>query len=331
MRQSRNRNASKRMSLAAFPMLVMLSALTMTALAAIPSGERQALINLYNSTNGDGWTDNSNWCGGTCPGAGIPSFNTVGSECLWQGITCNADQTHVIAVALPSNNLTGTLPNLSALISLQYFAVGSNRLSGSIPALVALTQLQTFYANNNQLIGFIPSLAALSALGDFSVEYNNLSGAVPSLPASLYAFAATENQLTGAIPDLSALASLRAFEVGHNQLSGPIPTLSGCPELLVFSVDHNQLTGSPPILSASGKLHHVDFGDNKLSGSLVSAPSSLYTPLTFSPSTLCANSFSTSPSSNDAGWNAATGFVPWWAVPYSSNACDDIFTDEFGM
>lgn len=31
------------------------------ALAAIPEAERLALIDLYNSTNGDGWTDKSGW------------------------------------------------------------------------------------------------------------------------------------------------------------------------------------------------------------------------------------------------------------------------------
>ena len=30
-------------------------------LAAIPPSERAALIALYNSTNGDGWTDKSGW------------------------------------------------------------------------------------------------------------------------------------------------------------------------------------------------------------------------------------------------------------------------------
>jgi hypothetical protein len=44
---------------------------------------------------------------------------------------------------------------------------------------------------------------------------------------------------------------------------------------------------------------------------------------------LCPNPFDTTPSNNDAAWNAAAGFTPWWQDPYPSNKCDDLFTDRF--
>jgi len=49
--------------------------------AQIPTAEREALIALYNATNGSGWTDNSGWVTGT-----------AGTECTWYGVTCVADQ-----------------------------------------------------------------------------------------------------------------------------------------------------------------------------------------------------------------------------------------------
>lgn len=299
------------------------------ASAVIPGSERNALISLYNSTNGDSWAVNANWCNGTCPASGTPVFNAAGSECTWYGISCDSGQSHVTAVGLSSNNLTGTLPALNALSNLRYFAIVSNNVSGSIPALSALGQLQTFYVADNQLSGSIPSLSGLVKLGDFSVANNHLTGAIPGLAglAGLYSFSAAANQLSGTVPSLAGLSALRAFNVSGNSFSGAIPTLPG--GLFDLEVADNQLTGALPAVSGA-ELHHVDVGGNRLSGGVPTASSSLYTPLAFAPSILCPNGLSTSPSANDAGWNLATGSAPWWATPYLSNRCDDIFTDRFG-
>jgi len=54
-----------------------------TAQAVIPASERQVLIDLYNSTNGANWTNNTGWLG------------AVGTECSWYGITCDSTQSHV--------------------------------------------------------------------------------------------------------------------------------------------------------------------------------------------------------------------------------------------
>src|SRR5689334_11732498 len=66
------------------------------ASATIPGTERQALIDLYNSSNGDTWTANTNWCNGFCPASGTPIFNAAGTECTWFGVTCDAGQNNVI-------------------------------------------------------------------------------------------------------------------------------------------------------------------------------------------------------------------------------------------
>ena len=43
--------------------VILLGVLAPASFAAIPQIEREALISLYNATNGPGWTDNSNWLG----------------------------------------------------------------------------------------------------------------------------------------------------------------------------------------------------------------------------------------------------------------------------
>lgn len=47
--------------------------------AQIPPIERDALIALYDSTDGANWSDNSNWLG------------AVGTECTWSGVTCTGE------------------------------------------------------------------------------------------------------------------------------------------------------------------------------------------------------------------------------------------------
>jgi Leucine-rich repeat (LRR) protein len=299
--------------------------------AAIPAGERQVLINLYNASNGGGWTQNSNWCASTCPASGAPTFAASGTECTWHGIGCDAGGSHVTAIELSGNNLLGALPDLSGLSSLQYFSVVSNKLGGSIPALSGLGQLRVFYADNNALSGSLPSLAASIQLREFSVQSNALSGPIPSLAGlvNLNSFLANGNRLGGSIPSLSGLASLQDFEVGNNQLSGSIPALTGTTGLLKFVADHNLLSGSIPSLSAASGLLQVNLASNRLTGSVPAATLNLYTPLAWAPSSLCANPLNLAPSANDAGWNAATGFTPWWATPHASNQCDGIMTGTF--
>ncbi|MFZ1620463.1 MAG: hypothetical protein WAT64_02740, partial [Dokdonella sp.] len=146
------------------------------ALAAIPSSERQVLINLYNNTGGANWTNNTGWLG---PG---------GTECIWVGVACDAAEAHVQNIELRQNNLTGSLPSLTGLTNLLYVFVESNQLTGQIPSLTGLITLKKFFASDNQLTGPIPSLAGLTNLDEFGVARNQLTGAIPSLTGltSLY-------------------------------------------------------------------------------------------------------------------------------------------------
>ena len=88
--------------------------------AQIPPIERDALIALYNSTDGANWSNSGGWLG------------TPGTECSWYGVTCAGGQ--VLRITLYSNQLSGVIPpelgNLSSLWSLD---LNSNQLSRGIP------------------------------------------------------------------------------------------------------------------------------------------------------------------------------------------------------
>ncbi len=95
-----------------------------TTTGAIPAGERAALIDLYNSTNGATWSTKTNWNG------------APGTECTWYGVICDAGETTVESISMDSNNLTGTLPStLANLTNLRGLVLTRNyTLGGPIPA-----------------------------------------------------------------------------------------------------------------------------------------------------------------------------------------------------
>ena len=90
---------------------------------AIPAEERAALIALYNSTNGDDWTDNSGW---KTPPLHTDGFAMPGTEGTWYGIGVSGDS--VTTVDLRGNNLVGSIPKeLVSLSNLANLFLSGNR------------------------------------------------------------------------------------------------------------------------------------------------------------------------------------------------------------
>ncbi len=279
---------------------------TSTAHAVIPASERAVLTNLYASTNGAGWTNKTNWNG------------EAGTECTWQGVTCDNPHSHVTAIALSINNLVGTLPSLSGLTALESFDVFNNKLSGSIPSLSGLTALHFFFVGSNQLSGSIPSLSGLTALQSFLAWNNQLSGSIPSLSGltALQTFGVWNNQLSRSIPSLSGLTALQVFDVNTNQLSRSIPpSLSELTTLQTFAVYNNQLSGSIPSLSGLTALQVFAVNADQLTGPVPAPPPSL---VLSRGASLCGNSLvSSGDATIDAAWVTATG-TKWLACQSQS-------------
>ncbi len=107
-----------------------------------------------------------------------------------------------------NNQLTGSIPSLSANTALTTFVCYSNQLTGSIPSLSANTALTLFYCHSNQLTGSIPSLSTNTALAIFSVYNNQLTDWTGgTVSATLGDFQAQNNLLTQVAVD----AILAAF------------------------------------------------------------------------------------------------------------------------
>jgi surface protein len=262
-----------------------------------------ALMALYNSTNGPNWTDNTGWIDGTA--------GTNCDPCSWYGVTCNGAG-RVICIDLDGNpdclfnsaegnNLVGTIPselgNLGNLITLflhynqlsgaipselgnlgnlTYLSLYNNQLSGTIPSeLGNLGNLSSLYLYNNQLSGAIPS--ELGNLGNLSSLYlynNQLSGAIPpelGNLGNLTRLLLFSNQLSGAIPpELGNLGNLTNLVLSFNQLSGAIPSeLGNLGNLTTLLLDNNQLSGAiPSELGNLGNLTQLRLFNNQLSGAI---------------------------------------------------------------
>jgi len=207
----------------------------------IPTVECNALVALYNSTNGSGWNNKTGWLANNTP-------------CLWHGVTC-AGGTNVTGINLSSNGLSGSIPaDLGSLVSLTSLNLVGNNLSGSIPfELASLVNLTYLDLNCNQLSGNIPpELGNLTNLTYLDLSCNHFNGSIPSQLGSLAKLTYLDlisNQFSGAIPtQLGNLTRLTVFGLGNNELSGSIPTwLGNLTNLIYLDLYSNQFNGEVPV------------------------------------------------------------------------------------
>jgi Leucine rich repeat len=188
--------------------------------AALPALEREALIALYNTTNGDNWTTRWGWKEGTLEPDG---FGPVGSESSWYGIYVSGD--HVTKIDLRQNNMAGVIPSeLSNLNQLVYLNLSFNQLCGIIPSEFGkLSQMRSLILCYNQLSGRIPpELGNLSQMEHLSLFHNNINGAIPA--------------------ELGNLSQVKSIFLDGNHLSGNIPlSLLDLTSLYDMCIDYNAL------------------------------------------------------------------------------------------
>ena len=228
-----------------------------------PSPDRAALVALYNATDGDNWTSNSNWISDS------PIWD-------WHGIA--ADRAgRVTQVELSRNGLRGTIPSeLSDLTHVNYLSLGGNQLTGRIPqGLGDLLRLRTLLIDNNQLTGEIPaSLGDATSLSVLRLSANQLSGSIPPQLGNLINLQHLQlgdNRLTGSIPpEFGELGNLRVLDLQRNALDGSIPgELGKLQNLTQLSLGQNQFSsGIPTELASLANLEHLNLYGNRLSGTI---------------------------------------------------------------
>ena len=145
------------------------------------------------------------------------------------------------------NRLSGTIPDLSGMTSLEKLKLASNKLTGGIPAsLGSMSNLKWLIINSNPLKGTIPDLSSMTSLTHLWVHTNGLEGSIPAtlgMLTKLDDLNLRDNMLTGEIPDLSSLDMLTRLRLHNNMLSGEVPaTLGDLDRLRQLWLHGNQLT-----------------------------------------------------------------------------------------
>jgi gliding motility-associated-like protein len=223
-----------------------------------------SLIALYNSTNGANWTNKWDLSKPMTTWYGIKLNSDGCVECIDMDGTVDC----VNSGGGLTNNLSGTLPNLS-MDNLIVLVLSNNKLSGNVPNL-NLPKLQQLELSNNQFTGVLPDFDKMPNLKRIQIISNNLTGNIPNfnyLPnlTQLYLY---QNQLSGSIPNFEKLTNLTSIDLSNNQLSGSIPNFN-LPKLLYLTITYNNLTGSiPSSIGSLSNLIGLYLVGNKLTGTI---------------------------------------------------------------
>ena len=118
----------------------------------IRNSDSLALVDFYNSTNGNNWDNSTNWLS-TKP------INT------WYGVTTSGNR--IVSISLNNNNLNGIIPqSISNLTELYNINISHNNLFGNIPNnIINLYRFYTNYDANHCNYPFF--------ITNFDISYNN--------------------------------------------------------------------------------------------------------------------------------------------------------------
>ena len=229
----------------------------------VSGGDREALVALYNATDGPNWENNTNWL-------------TEKDISTWYGV--GVQNGRVTSLYLARNKLSGSIPTeLGRLNKLIYLVLSRNGLSGGIPPeLGQLTNLENLDLSVSSLNGPIPAeLGQLKRLKSLRLWISGLTGEIPRELGQLTDLEILDlswnNDLTGPIPaELGQLTKLKVLELDLNDLTGAIPPeLGQLANLETLDLAWNDLTGAiPPELARIRSLKELRLGTNDLTGTI---------------------------------------------------------------
>ncbi len=238
---------------------------------------REALIKLYQSTNGDDWTNNENWCS-----------NKPITE--WYGVF--RDEENQYTLSLNENNLTGkieqTFPegvnirltvdnneltaiDISGCSSLERLDCNRNPLESlNVSGCTSLRGLefQAYHNNDVRTLSYL-NASGCTSLEELYCDNNKLTTLLVDDCTSLKELNCSDNPLE--VLDASGCTSLEMLTCGEHKLTTLL--VDGCTSLKMLMCNDNQLT----VLDASGctSLESLFCDNNKLTTLLVDGCTSL--------------------------------------------------------
>jgi len=192
------------------------------------------------------------------------------TEFLEKSPKCSASKLY--ALILPSNNMTGMLPNtMDDMTSLNDLILTNNSISGSIPLGIRnCTSLEYLHLSSNQFSGQIPLLPR--SLRVLEVTRNIFSGnlplefGAPNLERLILSF----NYISGQVPgSICRSRNMKFLDLSHNLFKGELPHCSDMPNLSFLLVSNNSFCGKfPAWLQSLSSLVFLDLSWNRFNGPL---------------------------------------------------------------
>ncbi|XAR58763.1 Non-specific serine/threonine protein kinase [Bertholletia excelsa] len=273
-----------------------------TAISIADKSDADVMFNLAKALNPPGWNGSN--------------------PCIWTGISCDKEG-HIITIDLSSKGLVGELPpELTTLSHLKGLLLQRNHISGTLPSLTDMPSLQKVMLEGNNfssvpqsflkgltslvhlsigeninlppwpfpeglkdssmlteiemeamgLTGQIPDIfGSFPTLQELRLSYNNLTGPLPPSLAKTEIVSLWLNSqkqgLSGRLDVLSEMKKLYQVWLHNNKFFGPIPDLSQCDSLFDLSIRDNLLTGPVhPSLMGLPKLGNISLQNNKFQG-----------------------------------------------------------------
>lgn len=281
--------------------------LTLPIFAQVNNDDLQALRALYNSTDGENWTNNENW-DMISQNIFPPLFNLGDLH----GVNVDFVTKRVTAIDLENNGLVGFIPSdIEFLESLTELNLVLNDLStttfttigkiGQLPNIqfINLTAcnlfttiplnfwgnptLEVIIAFNNHLLleadSIPPSIGEMASLKVIILTNNNLKCKIPKELANcnqLTTLNLSMNECYGIIPrELGTMNSLDNLDLSFNNFSGDLnSSFDRGDGYSAFNISNNQFSGSiPDAITSSSTMQFLDVSNNLLNGPL---PKSLF-------------------------------------------------------
>lgn len=271
-------------------------------MASCSHPDLSGLIDFYEATGGENWTNNIGWKEGAA-GTSCDPCNFNGNP--WYGIRCENGRVTMLDLGgaesfvtdvslldlglhegnnlkgvfpqiylsklkllkLSKDSLTGPLPDFDGLPDLEYYISLLIRLD-DIPDLSKVPKLKVLYVNHGSMRGSIPDFSNLPLLKQLSLTFNGYSeipdfSNLPNL--ELIDFSAC--LFEGELPDFSNLPKLTNLRLAANFFHGLIPNFKNLPALEILSCGANfRLTGPIPDLSHLTNLRWFNCKQNNLEG-----------------------------------------------------------------
>ena len=195
--------------------------------------EREILVNLFYSLNGNMWYRNDFW-------------GSTADFCDWYGIGCVGG--HVAIINLRGNNLRGLPgPELFDLPELKTLWLYSNPLEFSFENIGSATKLQDLRLDST-LLHSLHGIGAATSLVAFDASFTALRGSFPE-------------------QEVLSLTNLRSLQLNDNSLTGSMPkSFAPLKYLVKLRLDSNKLSGDLPSFDDMNFLDYIDVSNNRLRG-----------------------------------------------------------------